>query len=311
MEKRKKIVVLAGGYSDERDVSKVSSLEISKSLKESGFNVEVLDPADFGSFCELVKKIKIMNPYIVFLGLHGAAGEDGRIQSLLSLENIPFTGSEFRASAIAIDKYISATLVSAQKIKIPQTLFYKKHEKIEKNEIIKEIGFPLVVKPNDSGSSVGISIVIKKEDLSAAIDYAYQFGDSIIVQKYIEGRELTVTVLGNKALPVVEIKPKNGWYDYRNKYTRGNTIYEVPAALSKNHSNIVKKYAETIYRLFGCKAYARIDFRFDGNDFYFLEVNTLPGMTPLSLTPMAAKEAGIDFSELLLKIIDYSLKNSN
>jgi len=308
MEKRKKIVVLSGGFSEEREISGVTSAEVTKALESVGFVVEILDPVDFSSYPDLVTEIRQINPEIVFIGLHGAAGEDGRIQSLLSLENIPFTGSDYRASAIAIDKHISSALVSSLGIKIPKMLYFTREDKIDFENVIEKIGFPMVIKPNDSGSSVGISIIDKKEELEKATAFAFQFGKAIIIENFIDGRELTVTILGGKALPVVEIKPKNGWYDYQNKYTKGNTIYEVPAKLSETETKNIQTKAEQIFRLFGCTAYARIDFRYDGKDFFFLEVNTLPGMTPLSLTPMAAKEAGIGFPELLKKIIDLSLE---
>ena len=144
--------------------------------------------------------------------------------------------------------------------------------------------------------------------VTAAVIIVVTFGLALLYREYIEGRELTVTILGHKPLPVVEIKPKKGWYDYRNKYTKGNTSYHVPADLTEAEAKEIQNNALMIFRLFGCEVYARIDFRYDGEQFYFLEVNTLPGMTPLSLTPMAAKEAGISFIDLITIIIEKSLK---
>ena len=306
MGKNRRIIILAGGFSEEAEVSKTTSNEVAVALESRGYEIKLIDPSSYKTYSEMIKAIREFNPFIVFNGLHGAEGEDGRIQSLLSLEKIPFTGSTYRASAISMDKYISGVLVKYIDISIPMRyLLYKDHV-IDSDMIIKKIDFPMVVKPNDSGSSVGISVVAKAGELEQAISKAFKYSDKVLLEQFIEGRELTVTILGKKALPVVEIKPKNGWYDYANKYTKGHTIYEVPAKLSKQESAEIQQQAQEIFKLFGCKAYARVDFRYDGKIFYFLEVNTLPGMTALSLTPMAAKEAGLNFEELLEKIIEFS-----
>ena len=307
MNKLYNIIILSGGFSEEADVSKATTREISKALNENGKDIILLDPAEFSSYSELIMKIKELKPDIVFNGLHGAEGEDGRIQSLLALESIPFTGSAQRASAIAMDKYISGILAMYIEIKIPKRrLIYKDYE-YDFNLIFQNIDFPMVIKPNDSGSSVGISIINKESELYEAVKLAFKYSDKVIIEEFIDGRELTVTILGKEALPVVEIIPNNGWYDYKNKYTKGKTIYEVPARLTNNEVKTIQKQALDVFALFGCEIYGRIDFRYDGKDFYFLEVNTLPGMTQLSLTPMAAKEAGISFKELLCKIIEFSI----
>nr|MDA3813996.1 ATP-grasp domain-containing protein [Candidatus Cloacimonadota bacterium] len=171
----------------------------------------------------------------------------------------------------------------------------------------QNIDFPIGIKPNDSGSSVGISIINKESELYEAIKLAFKYSKKVILEQFIDGRELTVTILGDEALPVVEIIPNDGWYNYKSKYTKGKTIYEVPAKLTSEEKNKIQKQALDVFTLFGCEVYGRVDFRYDGEEFYFLEVNTLPGMTLLSLTPMAAKEAGISFKELLIKIIELSL----
>ena len=302
-----KIIILSGGFSEEAEVSKTSSLEIEKALKENGKNIIILDPVKFDSYSDIIQKINEFKPDIVFNGLHGAEGEDGSIQSLFALENIPFTGSAQRASSISMDKYISGILAKYVKIKVPRRrLIYKNYE-YDFNPVFQHIGFPMVIKPNDSGSSVGISIINKENELNEAIKLAFEYSKKVIIEQFIDGRELTVTVLGDEALPVVEIIPYDGWYNYRNKYTKGQTIYEVPAKLTSEEVKSIQKQALDVFNLFGCEVYGRVDFRYDGNDFYFLEVNTLPGMTQLSLTPMAAKEAGISFKELLYKIIELSL----
>ena len=316
MNGNRKIVVLSGGVSEEKDISEVTSNEITKALKSKGvttqgFTTEILDPSQFSSYLKLIEKIKEIEPYIVFNGLHGSIGENGQIQSLLQLEKIPFTGSGFKASAISMDKYLSGKLATTLDIAVPDRYFFSKKDDFQKKNIQKQVGFPMVIKPNDSGSSVGISIIDTPEKIQKAMENAFKFSDSILFEKYIEGRELTVTILGHKPLPVVEIKPKNGWYDYRNKYTKGNTSYHVPADLTTAETKKIQHHALEIFDLFGCEIYARVDFRYDGDQFYFLEVNTLPGMTPLSLTPMAAKETGLNFAELLIKIIEFSLQKNN
>jgi len=164
-----------------------------------------------------------------------------------------------------------------------------------------------VIKPNASGSSVGVTILRGDKGFKEAVELAFSINNDILIEEYIPGREITVAMLGNKALPVVEIKPKNGFYDYTNKYTENCTVYETPANLSSDEAVLVTSYAESIYKEFGCSDYARIDFRFDGKQFYFLEVNTLPGMTSLSLVPMAAKAVGISFEELIRKLIERDL----
>ncbi len=307
MNKLKKIIILSGGFSDESEVSKTTSSEIEKALNENGKDITIIDPAEFDSYSEMINKIKEIKPDIVFNGLHGAEGEDGGIQSLLALENIPFTGSAQRASAISMDKYISGIIAQYIGIKLPERrLIYKDYE-YDFNPIIQHIGFPMVIKPNDSGSSVGISIINEENELEESIKFAFKYSKRVIIEHFVDGRELTVTILGNEALPVVEIIPNDGWYDYKNKYTKGKTIYEVPAKLTKEEVKIIQKQALDVFTLFGCEVYGRVDFRYDGKDFYFLEVNTLPGMTHLSLTPMAAKEAGLSFKELIYKIIEFSL----
>ncbi|MDN5354956.1 MAG: D-alanine-D-alanine ligase [Candidatus Cloacimonadota bacterium] len=302
MRKNNKIVILAGGNSTEREVSLESSAQIAKNL--SHYETFMLDPGVFVDYCHLIKEIKRIDPLIVFNGLHGAEGEDGRLQALFELENIPFTGSGFRASCIAMDKIVSHKLAAQIGLKIPNYVILGKNDKQD----LGKISLPMVVKPNNSGSSVGITIVQSEIELEKAIQNAFQYSEKIICEKYIAGRELTVTVLDDTALPVVEIKPKNGWYDFNNKYTHGNTIYQVPAKLNTAESARIQEQALAIYELMECRSYARVDFRYDGKEFYFLEVNTLPGMTELSLTPMAAAEAGYNFEELLEKIIATSLK---
>jgi len=303
-----KIVILKGGYSAEREVSLVSATEIGKTLASIGYEVEILDPATFKSWEALTLQIKEIQPRIVFIGLHGGEGEDGRLQALLTLAQIPFTGTGYIASAIAMDKFLSKLIAKELNVPIPAYRLIYHQDVLHLDDIVNDLGLPLVVKPNDSGSSVGVSIVKTKEDLLDAINQAFQYGTRVLVEEFIEGRELTVTILDGKPLPVVEIRPKAGWYDYVNKYTKGQTEYLVPAPLTNAEAKRVQQYALSIYQLMNCQSYSRIDFRFTGKEFYFLEVNTLPGMTSLSLTPMAAKASGVDFGSLLETIIRTSEK---
>ncbi|MBT3169209.1 MAG: D-alanine--D-alanine ligase [Candidatus Cloacimonetes bacterium] len=301
---KKTIVILSGGNSDESEISRVTSIEIQKALNNN-YQTILVNPVDFSSISKMVNKIKEIMPFIVFNGLHGAEGENGSIQAALSLENIYFTGSGSKSSAIAMDKFLSGKLVKSIGIPVPKQVFLT-NLNLDWSKL-EDLNFPIVVKPNDSGSSVGISIVKEREKLAEAIEDAFKFSKNVICENYISGRELTVTILGDEALPVVEIIPKNGWYDFVNKYTKGTTIYEVPAKLSTQEMSEIQQKALQIFKLFKCSVYARIDFRFDGTSFYFLEVNTLPGMTPLSLTPMAVKKSGLNFNELLEKIIRLSM----
>lgn len=308
--KNKIIVILSGGFSEEAEVSRVTSAEINKSLLRSGYKTLVLDPVNFDSYCELISKIKKVKPVIVFNGLHGRDGEDGKIQALLELEQIPYTGSDSRSSTLAMDKGCSGLIAQSIGANLPERAIETDLQDFTPEDVEKVFGYPLVVKPNDSGSSVGISLVENRTQIVPAFLEARKYSKKVIFEKYIPGRELTVTILNNEPLPVVEIKPKNGWYDFTNKYTKGNTFYEVPAVLSEDEKTTVQNLAKRIFAQLGCAVYGRVDFRFDGEKFYFLEVNTLPGMTELSLTPMAAKCAGISFDELLIQIINISLERN-
>ncbi len=301
------VVLLTGGSSEEREVSLNSCTAINRALQNLGYNVHLVDPQGFSSWSEFGAYLVKMDPYIVFNGLHGGVGENGVLQAYLSLLGLNFTGSGFKASALSMDKILSFKLVNGLGVKVADYTVLEAIPQLNIRSIVSKYGFPLVVKPNESGSSYGISIVKNEDMLQKAIFNAFQYSDRIIIQKFIDGSELTVSILGNKALPVVEIKTKEGWYDYTHKYTQGKTDYLIPAQISEATTESLKEKSEFIFKQFDCKGYARIDYRFDGEDYYFLELNTLPGMTSLSLTPMAAEKIGISFEDLIGKIIDYSL----
>jgi len=302
---KKTVVLLAGGFSEEREISLISSEAIFKSLISLGYNVEKVDVADFSSWLEFGSYLVRIKPHIVFNGLHGGIGENGKIQAFLSLLKIPFTGSGYEASVLAMDKIVSFQIAASLNV-LTAPYFIVDNRNCQDFDI-KKTGYPLVVKPNDSGSSCGITIIADEGGLNDAVQKAFQYSSRVICQQYVAGSELTVSILGNKALPVVEIRPKKGWYDFTNKYTQGNTEYIVPAEISSALTNNLQRDAKNLFKELGCKAYARIDFRYDGKDYYLLELNTLPGMTSLSLTPMAAQYAGISFDNLIDKIIEYSL----
>lgn len=312
----KKIVILMGGISNEREISLISGAAVEAALNASGYEVFVLDPRDFPSLAELLLKIKELGADLVFNALHGGAGEDGRIQAALELEDIPYTGSDSKASALAMDKYVSKLIALAEGIPCAKHILFRGNliedykDTQDFAEFSQKLGMPIIVKPNVSGSSVGISIVHDLSELGSAVELALAHCPEILLEEYIAGSEITVSILGGKSLPVVEIRPKSGWYDYLNKYSSGNTEYLAPAPLEESVSKMAQVYAERIFRALGCSVYARVDFRVRDGKCYFLEVNTLPGMTKLSLTPMAAAAAGMSFPELLKTIINISIEDS-
>jgi len=315
------IVVLLGGNSPERKVSLISGREITAQLKQNGHQVTQIDPADYPYSHEMIRAIHELSPDVVFIGLHGGEGENGVLQATLTASLIRFTGSSFKASAIAMDKLLSKFIADKATVPVPHYQIIQKkdyqnqgipdysfyHSKLTKSNHASEI----VIKPVDAGSSVGVHIVQDESEWKIALVDAFQYSDKVMLEEFIEGRELTVTILDGIALPVVEIMPHEGFYDYPNKYTEGNTTYQAPADLTHLEATTVQEHALNIWQAMECSGYARIDFRYNGKVFYFLEVNTLPGMTPLSLTPMAAKAMGIDFGALLEKIMDVALASPN
>lgn len=308
-----KVAVLKGGISSERDISLISGAAIAKALRANKHAVLELDPADFPDFSLLVQELRDFGADLVFLGLHGGAGENGEIQAALAQSGFRHTGSDYKACAITMDKYLSKLIAVEEGIPVPDYILMRGDLLLDYNDpldyqgVVDKLGLPLIVKPNDGGSSVGITKVEDINSLKAAVQLALEYSSSALLESFIPGQELTVTVLDGQALPLVEIRPLNGWYDYNNKYKKGKSDYLAPAPVEEALAQLIQLYAERLWQAFGLKAYARIDFRYDGKQPYFLEVNTLPGMTPLSLTPMAAKTVGIDFQQLIQKIVSLSL----
>lgn len=327
-----KIAVLLGGTSAERDVSITTGMAIAKALKANGHTVEALDCAygdrkiDFESSAASV--IKATPPdierekaaldrnifktvdYLIaqkfdiaFIALHGGYGENGQLQAVLELSRIPYTGSNSLASAIGMDKHLSKLMFLSAGVPTAPWYHARRHQPLERGEVEK-LGLPLVVKPNAQGSTVGLSIINTWDDLDAALATADRYSDSVLLEQFVPGRELTVTVLGDEVLPVVEIIPESGFYDYESKYQSGRTRYVTPAELPEDLAAEIQAATLRGFRAIGCSGYARIDFRLREDRQYFcLEVNTLPGMTPTSLVPKAAKARGIEFPELMERII--------
>lgn len=295
-----KIAVLMGGVSSERDVSLRSGKRVAEALRSLGCFVKEVD----------VKDDNISLPdgtEIAFLALHGTGGEDGQIQLLLEKYGIPFTGSGSKASRLAFDKVEAKNLFRQYHLLTPQDVVIDRHRWREGLPSIP-FGYPMVVKPSAQGSSIGVRIIQQQQEILPAIEEAFKSDDVVLVEEFIEGRELTVGILADKPLPVVEIRPKSGWYDYHNKYTEGATEELVPAPIDEHLREKVQEEALRAHRILGCRDLSRADFRLDAEGkTYILEVNTLPGMTSTSLLPTAAAAAGITFPKLCLALVERAL----
>ncbi len=292
--KNKIVAVLMGGISNEREISIKTGTAIYNALKRKGYNVKKIDINE--------KNLKIftdINFDVAFIALHGKYGEDGIVQAILEFANIPYTGSGFTASAIAMDKIISKRLF--KDINVPTAKFWSLEQ-------IDKIEFPVVLKPVDEGSTVGVFIIENKEELENYLFEAKKITNNLFFEEYLKGREVTVGVINGKALPVIEIKPKKGFYDYESKYNKGMTEYIVPAEISDELNKKLKKYSEDIFTTFNLKGAVRVDYIIKDNECYALEVNTIPGMTETSLLPKAAKVAGLEFDELVEQILLSSLE---
>lgn len=289
-----RVVVLKGGVSAEREVSLRSGAAVAKALRAKGHETMELDVT--------AKDFLVPSCDIVFIALHGTFGEDGEVQDILIQKQIPFTGCGAAASRRAFDKVISKKVFLENKV--PTPLFEICHK--NKRPTLK---LPFVVKPSRQGSSVGISRVTDLGQIEKALALALEYDDEIIVEKLVVGKELTVGILGDKALPIVHIEPQEGFYDYQNKYTAGRTFYHCPAHLNSQVTESVQKAALAAHNSLGCEVYSRVDVLLDEEQNpWILEANTIPGMTETSLLPKGAAAAGISFGDLCEKIIELSLK---
>jgi len=297
-----KVLVLMGGWSNERDVSLISGRCVFDSLKFSGVNVVKLDLQK-----NIFKKIKEILPDRVFIILHGKGGEDGEIQSYLDTLEIPYTGSNKWSSEICMNKR------SSKKILLESNIFTPKFKRIDKETSIQEIedlfAYPIVIKPSSEGSSIGVYIVENRESLKHAILHNREISDDIIAEQYIEGIEYTVGILNKKALPVIKLIPPGKFYDYEAKYNSKNTQYICPSGLDENTEIKLKKVSLKSFKVLNCSGWGRVDIIIDKDSKpWVIELNTVPGMTQHSLIPMAAEAENIGFNDLVLKILDTSLK---
>lgn len=285
-----KVAVLLGGRSAERKVSLTTGSAVAAALREAGHEVREIDAA--GDLCA---ELKGYSPDAAFIALHGRWGEDGTVQGMLEMLSIPYTGSGVGASAIAMDKALSKVMFRAAGVPTPRSQLLAPGE----TEAAIALPLPFVVKPPKEGSTIGISIVREASKVPEALAEARLHGDQVLVEEFVEGRELTVGVLDGEPLPIVEILPDSGFYDYRSKYTAGSTRYLCPAPLTADQARRVSEAGRAAYAALGCSGGARVDVLMDGaGEPWVIEVNTIPGMTPTSLLPKAAAAAGIDFGAL-------------
>ena len=340
-----KIAVIAGGTSTERNVSFQTGKMVASALKENGHDVCFLDVfmginevnldtcfnmTDFDSIAEEINEnapdieslLKMERPGndgffgpnvlnicksadIVFIALHGANGEDGRIQAVFELLNIPYTGSGSFGSQISMHKGMTKHVMRQVGVPTPSGVCLHKSNR---DTFVRNIDFPCVIKPCCGGSSVGVSIVDNEADYKIALNEAFSYEDEVIIEEYIKGRELSTGIIDGKALPIIEIQPLTGFYDYKNKYQPGMALDICPAQIGDEATAKIQEYTETLYKALHLDIYSRIDFLLtEDGSIYCLEANTLPGMTRTSLLPQEAAEVGINFNELCEKIIQLSL----
>jgi len=344
-QKKLNVLLLVGGDSSERDVSLDTGRGVHEALTALGHRAVIADPgrpdikpsedpsAFFGdatiknepprliddaavtrrAFVNLLSGFDALGCDVIFNGLHGGAGEDGTLQAILDYMGIRYTGSGHCAAAVAMDKHMSKQLVCQCGVPVPKEIYVDSiaHEMVVVDEqVLKTLSLPVVVKPNHEGSSVGVTIVHSKADLTAAIREAKTFGGSYLVEGFIAGKEITASIVDFCDLPLIEIDPKEGFFDYRNKYQSGSCDYLVPAPLSVEVTEAIVASARAAYRALSLSGYARIDFRLsDNGEHFFLEANTLPGLTSNSLVPKAARAAGIEYPELVDMILRLSLSD--
>lgn len=342
------IVVLSGGLSSERDVSFKSGTMVAQALRSRGHKALVLDvfmgykdkECDIDDIFENSEEasVKINNipteapdikaiiasrpdqspsffgpnvikicqkADIVFMALHGGDGESGKVQAAFDLYGIKYTGNDYISSAVAMDKQMTKDFFNRVGVPTPVGTSLKKADR----EGFKFEKYPCIVKPNCGGSSIGVTIVRSDSELDEALDAAFEWEDEVVIEQFIEGREFSDGVIEGKALPVIEIAPKQGFYDYKNKYAAGSAIETCPAEISDSATKKMQKYAEMAFKALGLTTYARMDFMMDaGENIYCLEANTLPGMTPTSLLPQEAAVVGMNFEDLCEHLIQVSMK---
>lgn len=302
--RKRRIAVLMGGPSAEREISLKTGRAILSSLRRQGFKAISIDPGT-----DLARQLQSKRINFAYIALHGPGGEDGQVQGLLEWMKIPYTGSGVLPSAVAMDK--AATKVMFESAKLPTARWFAllKSERAAGWARAKKLGLPLVVKPATQGSAVGVSIVRKASQWAAALTTGFRYDTKVIVEKYIAGTEITVGVLGDRALPIIEIIPSSGpFYDFHAKYAPGGSRHVMPARIPAAAARKASAVAVEACRLLRTKGAARVDFIVNKRqEAMLLEVNTIPGMTETSLLPEAARAVGLDFDALVLKIVEYSL----
>ena len=301
---KKKILILSGGISKERLISLDTGFQVAKELKKNGYKIKISEPDN-----NLEKNIKEFKPSVIFNALHGQFGEDGYIQTILEQYQIPYTHSGPIASSIAMDKEISKKIFINSKINTPKFIKYS-FDKKKSTKLIEQINdklkFPVVVKPINEGSSVNVYICTKKN--ITKILKSMESYKEVMIEEFIAGREIQVAIMGNKKLGAIELKPKRKFYDYDAKYnTNAKTQHIIPVEISRNKLNEVMNMALKAHKVIACRGVSRSDFKFYGNKFYLLEINTQPGMTKLSLVPEIAAYKGISF----IKLIEWILKDAS
>jgi len=327
-----KVALLMGGRSSEREISLRTGRGIAQALRNLGHEVTSVDTASGRVLAAGEEERAVLAPApgqalaphtaavvsesrpvadaeVVFLALHGGEGEDGTLQALLELTGKPYTGSAVLASALAMDKEMSKKIFVYEGIPTPEWQLLRAGEAMPAVDVTRLGGYPIVVKPNAEGSTVGLTIVTAAEQLPDAIREAARYDRAVLIERFIPGRELTVAVVGDEALPIVEIRPKSGHYDYESKYTSGASDYFCPADLPAELAARIAELGRRSVRALGCRGVARVDFRLSpSNEPYCLEVNTIPGMTPTSLVPMAAKARGMSYDQLVQRMLDLALE---
>ena len=300
--KNKKILLVSGGISSERKIALKSSDAVEKALFNLGLKYKRLDfnKKNRKDICTLIRK---ENPDVVFLGLHGAFGEDGRLQGALDIMGIKYAGSGMLASAITMDKIITKKILIEKKLPTPGYTEYTGGK--------LKLKLPVVVKPVDGGSTLGVTIVRTKKDFNKAVKLSLRFCSKVLVEKYIKGREVTVPVFFGRALPIIEIIPKTAFYDYKAKYTKGMSEHIMPAKIEKKLYKKIEKLALLTHEALLLKDYSRVDFMIDEktNKPYILEANSLPGLTGTSLLPDAARSIGISFEEMILSMLSGAVRH--
>ena len=309
MTPKLKVALLSGGISSEREISIKSGNQVYEVLDKAKYDVTRYDPAtDLGKLVADASAIDV-----AFIVLHGPYGEDGTVQGLLDLLHIPYQGSGVLGSALAMDKSSSKRLYIEAGLPVPPSKALMNGQTYDSEALADEPGFPLVVKPRYGGSSIGTSIIQTPEQLPEALERAFEYGPHVILEAYLEGTEITGGVLGNndfQLLPIVEIIPESQYtfFDYEAKYKEGATREICPARINEELSHRAQTYAAAAHRALCCRGYSRTDMIIHDDIIHVLETNTIPGMTPVSLFPLAAKAAGISFSELLDRLIQLALE---